>query len=68
MLGINKVIWLPHGIVNDETNEHVDNMACFLDESTILLATFKDKMILSIHGRCKLRKFWKKKLCLMGEN
>ena len=43
MLGINKVIWLPHGIVNDETNEHVDNMACFLDESTVLLATFKDK-------------------------
>lgn len=43
MLGMNKVIWLPHGIVNDETNEHVDNMACFLDENTVLLATSKDK-------------------------
>jgi agmatine deiminase len=43
MLGIKKVIWLPHGIVNDETNEHVDNMACFLDEETVLLATVKDK-------------------------
>ena len=43
MLGINKIIWLPHGIVNDETNEHVDNMACFLDEETVLLATTKDK-------------------------
>ena len=43
MLGVKKVIWLPHGIVNDETNEHVDNMACFLDEDTILLATTKNK-------------------------
>ena len=43
MLGMNKVIWLPHGIYNDETNEHVDNMACFLDENTVLLATSKDK-------------------------
>ncbi len=38
-LGMDKVIWLPHGIYNDETNEHVDNMACFLDEKTVLLAT-----------------------------
>ncbi len=43
MLGMKKVIWLPHGIVNDETNEHVDNMACFLDEKTVLLATAKDE-------------------------
>ena len=43
MFGVKKVIWLPHGIVNDETNEHVDNMACFLDEKTILLATTKNK-------------------------
>ena len=43
MLGLNKVIWIPHGIVNDETNEHVDNVACFLDETTVALATSKDK-------------------------
>ena len=43
MLGMQKIIWLPHGIVNDETNEHVDNMACFLDEETVLLAMHKDK-------------------------
>ncbi len=42
-LGMQKVIWLPHGIVNDETNEHVDNVACFLDEETVLLATSKDE-------------------------
>lgn len=33
-----EIIWLPHGIVDDETNEHVDNMAVFLDNKTILLA------------------------------
>ena len=43
MLGMDKVLWIPHGIYNDETNEHVDNIACFLDEETILLATSKDK-------------------------
>jgi len=42
MLGQQKVIWLPHGIVNDETNEHVDNVCCFLDETTVALATSKD--------------------------
>lgn len=38
MLGMKQVIWIPNGIVNDETNEHIDNMACFLDEKTIALA------------------------------
>ena len=28
-LGVSKVIWLPHGIYNDETNEHVDNVCAF---------------------------------------
>lgn len=43
MLGMEKVLWIPHGIYNDETNQHVDNMACFLDENTVLLATSKDE-------------------------
>lgn len=38
-LGLNEVIWLENGIVEDETNEHVDNMAVFLDENTIALAS-----------------------------
>lgn len=41
-LNAKKIIWLPHGIYNDETNEHVDNMACFLDETKILLAYEED--------------------------
>lgn len=42
-LGIKKIIWLDNGIVEDETNEHVDNMACFLEPGVVLLATCKDK-------------------------
>ena len=28
-LGAEKVIWLPYGIYNDETNEHIDNVCAF---------------------------------------
>lgn len=42
-LGMDKVLWLPHGIYNDETNEHVDNMACFLAPGVIAIATTNDK-------------------------
>lgn len=42
-LCIEKVLWLEHGIVNDETNEHVDNMACFLAPEVIAIAVCKDK-------------------------
>ena len=42
-LGGKKVVWLPHGIYNDETNEHVDNIACFAPGNKILLAWTDDK-------------------------
>ena len=37
-LGIEKVLWLPRGIYNDETNEHVDNMCAFLAPGEVVLA------------------------------
>jgi agmatine deiminase len=37
-----KVIFLPKGIVDDETSGHVDNIACFLAPGTVLLATSDD--------------------------
>lgn len=37
-LGVTKVIWLPNGIYNDETNGHVDNFCCFTAPGEILLA------------------------------
>ncbi len=35
-LGIDKVIWLNKGIVGDDTHGHVDDMARFVDEKTIV--------------------------------
>ena len=37
-LGVTKIIWLPHGIYNDETNEHVDNVCAFLRPGEVVLA------------------------------
>lgn len=37
-LGAEKVIWLPRGIYNDETNEHVDNVCAFLNPGEVVLA------------------------------
>ena len=42
-LNVEKVIFLPNGIYNDETDGHVDNMACFLKPGTVLLAYTDDK-------------------------
>ncbi len=42
-LGAEKVIWLPYGIYNDETNEHVDNVCCFSAPGEILLAVAEDE-------------------------
>lgn len=38
MLGGEKVIWLPYGIYNDETNEHVDNVCAFTAPGEVVLA------------------------------
>lgn len=42
-LGAKKVIWLPNGIYNDETNEHVDNFANFAPDNKIVLAWTDDE-------------------------
>lgn len=41
-LGADKVIWLPYGIYQDETNEHVDNVAAFVGPAEIVLAWTDD--------------------------
>lgn len=42
-LGVQKVIWLPRGIYNDETNEHVDNVCAFLKPGHVVLAWTDNK-------------------------
>lgn len=37
-LGAKKIIWLPHGICGDETNEHVDNFCAFVAPAEVVLA------------------------------
>ena len=41
-LGIQKVLWLPRGIYNDETNEHVDNVCAFVGPAEVVLAWTDD--------------------------
>jgi len=42
-LHVEKVIWLDHGIIDDETNGHVDNMACFARPGEVILAWTDDE-------------------------
>ncbi len=40
--GCSKLIWLPHGLTEDETDGHVDNVACFISPGRVAVATCKD--------------------------
>ena len=42
MLGAEKVIWIPFGIYNDETNEHIDNICAFTAPGEVVLAWCED--------------------------
>lgn len=42
MLGVTHVIWLPCGIYEDETNEHVDNICAFAEPGHVILAWTDD--------------------------
>lgn len=47
-LNVSKVLWIPRGIYNDETNGHVDNMCNFVKPGVVVLAWTEDKMILNM--------------------
>ena len=42
-LGVEKIVWLPHGIYQDETNEHVDNMVAFVRPTEVVMAWTENK-------------------------
>ncbi len=42
-LNVSAVLWLPRGIYNDETNEHVDNICAFTAPGEVVLAWTEDE-------------------------
>lgn len=42
-LGVSKVIWIPHGIYGDETDEHIDNVCAFIRPGEVVLAWTDDE-------------------------
>lgn len=42
-LGVEKVIWVPHGIYLDETDEHVDNMVAYVNPGEVVMAWTDDE-------------------------
>lgn len=42
-LGVEQVIWLPAGLVDDETGGHIDNVACFARPGVVLALISDDK-------------------------
>ena len=42
-LNVSKILWLPRGIYNDETNEHVDNICAFTAPGEVVLAWTEDR-------------------------
>ncbi len=41
-LGVETVVWLPRGVVGDETDGHIDNLACFTRPGRVLLTWTED--------------------------
>ncbi|OJU09946.1 MAG: agmatine deiminase, partial [Clostridiales bacterium 43-6] len=41
-IGITKTIWLNHGLFGDETDGHVDNVACFARPGVVILQVCED--------------------------
>ncbi len=42
-LNVEKIIWLPRGCFNDETDGHVDNLCCFVKPGVVALTWTDDK-------------------------
>lgn len=43
-LGVKKILWLKNGIAGDDTHGHVDDLARFVDRSTVVIASERDPL------------------------
>lgn len=41
-LGVDKIIWLEQGLIDDDTGGHVDNLACFVEPGMVLALVASD--------------------------
>ena len=41
-LGVERIVWLGAGVVDDETSGHVDNLACFVRPGVVVLTWTDD--------------------------
>jgi len=58
-LGISNIIWLKKGLFGDETDGHIDNVACFADAETILVQTCDDPNDVNYERSCENLKILK---------
>lgn len=42
-LNVDRIIWIPNGVYNDETDGHVDNLCCFVRPGVVLLTWTDDE-------------------------
>jgi agmatine deiminase len=42
-LNVDKVLWIPRGVYNDETSGHVDNLVCFIRPGVVALTWTEDR-------------------------
>ena len=57
-LAVDKIIWLPDGLFNDETDGHVDNFCCYVRPGEVLLAWTEASRAAHYTHLCQIAVVW----------